>query len=362
VLDGHPGEVFAQVERLEQWGIEVPQLARLAYRLNERTGQSVFFFHLDQARQALSGHRDALATKEPAVPGKPVVAASPCREEAKAGHRDTRPAADNVIEIRDLSFHYSSREDQALSGVTLDIVRGEWLAVLGVNGSGKSTLIKHLNGLLKPSHGTVHVAGQDTRARQVGELARTVAYLPQNPDHMIFGATVRQEVAYGPRQLGLQAASLERRVEETMTALGLLPFAEYPPAALGYGLRRQVSLASVLALHTPVLALDEPTVGLDRGLSGRLMDIVAERHRQGMTVIMITHDLRWAARYAQRVVVLYQGRIVARGTPHEVLADPERLAACGLDPLPVTALAQALDWSPPLPLTVDDVLARVGDG
>jgi energy-coupling factor transport system ATP-binding protein len=179
---------------------------------------------------------------------------------------------------------------------------------------------------------------------------------------MIFGATVRQEVAYGPRQLGLRRAALEQRVEETLSALSLLPLAEYPPAVLGYGLRRQVSLASVLALRTPVLALDEPTVGLDLGLARRLMDIVAERHRRGMTVVMITHDLRWAARYAQRVVVLGGGRIQAQGSPYEVLADPKQLAACGLEPLPVTALAQSLNWPPPVPLLVDDVLAKLSNG
>jgi ABC-type multidrug transport system ATPase subunit len=108
--------------------------------------------------------------------------------------------------------------------------------------------------------------------------------------------------------------------------------------------------------------MDEPTVGLDWDLARRLMDIVAARHCCGMTVVMVTHDLRWAARYAQRVVILEKGQIVAQGTPREVLAYPDRLAACGLDPLPVTALAQVLGWSPPAPLTVDDVLARVSDG
>jgi energy-coupling factor transport system ATP-binding protein len=344
VMDGCPAEVFARVDQLDQWGIESPQLARLARRLSEQTGRSYTFLSLDEARQSLAGHSYAARESSDAVD-----AASPCREGA---------GAENVIEIRDLSFRYPSQESPALSDVNLNIVRGEWLAIVGVNGSGKSTLIKHLNGLLKPSRGTVHVEGQNTRERQVGELARTVAYLPQSPDHMIFGATVRQEVAYGPRQLGLRGEALDRRVQETLDALRLLPVAEHPPAVLGYGLRRQVSLASVLALQSPVLALDEPAVGLDRSLAGHLMGLVAERHCQGLTVVMITHDLRWVALYAQRVVVLCAGRLVAQGTPREVLADPKRLLACGLDPLPVTALAQSLRWAPPLPLTVNDVLAR----
>jgi energy-coupling factor transport system ATP-binding protein len=351
VLDGCPAEVFAQVEQLEQWGIETPQLARLARGLSKRTKRSFDFLHLDQARQALSGHLDMFS-----LTGQGAAATSQSRKSLASEHRNAA-STDDVVQIRELSFRYSAGKAWALSDVNLDVARGEWLAVVGVNGSGKSTLIKHLNGLLKPSRGTVYVAGQDTRERQVGELARTVAYLPQNPDHMIFGNSVRQEVAYGPRQSGLRETALERRVQETLDALGLLSLADYPPAVLGYGLRRQVSLASVLALHTPVLALDEPTVGLDWGLAERLMEIVSERHRRGMTVVMITHDLKWVARYAQRVAVLCNGRLVIQGTPREVLAAPERLSAYGLDPLPVTALAQSLHWPLPLPLTVDDVLS-----
>jgi energy-coupling factor transport system ATP-binding protein len=119
-------------------------------------------------------------------------------------------------------------------------------------------------------------------------------------------------------------------------------------------------MASVLAKGTPVLVQDEPTVGLDRGITQRLLGIVAERHREGGTVIIVTHDLRGVARYAQRVVVLYQGRLVAQGTARDVLADPDLLTEVGLEPLPVTALAQSLHWSPPLPLTADDLIARLG--
>jgi energy-coupling factor transport system ATP-binding protein len=344
VLSGPPGEVFAQVERLDAWGIEVPQLARLAHQLGKRTGEDLFFLRLQEAQQALG---DALRAQ--------CELSSPATTQAHG-----LPVYASLIEARGLSYRYPSAEGWALSDVDLDVGRGEWLAVVGVNGSGKSTLVKHFNGLLKPSQGAVRVEGQDTCARQVGALARTVGYLPQNPDHMIFTATVRQEVAYGPRQFGLQGAELDERVQETLAALDLLAYAEHPPAVLGYGLRRQVALASVLAMGTPVLALDEPTVGLDRGITERLLGIVAERHRRGVTVIMVTHDLRWVARYAQRVVVLYQGRLVAQGTARDVLADPDLLAQVGLEPLPVTALARSLRWPPPLPLVVDDMLARLG--
>jgi energy-coupling factor transport system ATP-binding protein len=342
VLSGPPGEVFAQVERFDAWGIEVPQLARLAHQLGERTGQSFSFLRLPQTEQGLAGVLDACFGPPPA---------------AAEGHEPS--VSDPVIEMRSLAYRYPSAEGWALSDVDLDVKHGEWLAVVGVNGSGKSTLIKHLNGLLKPSRGTVYVDGQDTCPCQVGELARTIGYLPQNPDHMIFTASVHEELAYGPYQLGLRGTALDERVQETLSALDLLAYADHPPAVLGYGLRRQVALASVLAMRTPVLALDEPTVGLDRGITERLLSIIADRHRQGTTVIMITHDLRWVARYAQRVVILYQGRLVAQGTARDVLADSDLLAEVGLEPLPVTSLAQSLHWPPPLPLVVDDLIARL---
>jgi len=264
-----------------------------------------------------------------------------------------------LIDLRQLSFSYPGSDQYALQGIDLQIAQAEWLAIIGVNGSGKSTLLKHLNGLLKPTAGTVYVAGLDTRTHQVGELARMVSYLPQNPDHMIFSATVRQEVAFGPRQLGMQGQALEDRVTENLDLLGLAPYGDHPPAVLGYGLRRQVALASVLAMDAPVLALDEPTVGLDLAIAQRLMDIASTRHRHGTTVVMITHDLQWVAQYAERVAVLYQGHLVAWGPVGQVLMDMEHLIAVDMEPLPVTALASTLGWPPPLPLSAADVMARM---
>jgi energy-coupling factor transport system ATP-binding protein len=251
-------------------------------------------------------------------------------------------------------------EQSALRGITLDVHQGEWLAVIGINGSGKSTLIKHLNGLLCPSRGTVQVQGQDTQTRQVGMLAQTVGYVAQNPDRSIFCATVRDEVAYGPKQLGVSGTALEARVKETLEIFGLTELADFPPAALGYGLRRQVALASILAMHTPVLVLDEPTTGQDERITRRLMDILSHRHSTGTTIVMITHDLALVERYAQRVVALYGGTIAVQGSVRDVLADTVLLRSIGLRPLPVTALAEVLGWPPPLPVSEMDWKADRG--
>ena len=329
-LSGPPEHVFSQVDQIDAWGLDVPQLARLAHRL-----QRPVAFAPDDAIRMWPGlprpnRRPHDARPDPGSPARP------------------------AIEVRGLSHVYPRTAQPALYDVTMDVIQGEWLAVIGINGSGKSTLLKHLNGLLHPTSGTVRVEGHDTQTRQVGELAGTVSYLPQNPDHSIFCATVSDEVAYGPRQLGLKGKALDARVEETLKGLGLTEIAHHPPAVLGYGLRRQVALASVLSMHAPVLALDEPTTGLDRGTIVRLMDIVSQRHLQDTTVVMISHDLQLVARYAQRVIVLRQGSIVATGDTQQVLSDIGLIRSSGLEPLPVTLLAHALDWPSPLPLRVDD--------
>ena len=373
-LIGSPEEVFAQVDQMDRWGIQVPQLARLAHLLRKRTGRKFVFFQLDEACQALADVLDAgshWTQSRAAKSAHRKRATSPQSDLgfAESGgpgvSRDqissTRPR-DPSIEISHLSHRYPVAEEWALKDVSLEIARGEWLAVIGVNGSGKSTLIKHLNGLLKPTEGVVRVDGQDTHTRQVGELARAVSYLPQNPDQMIFSATVRDEVGYGPRQLRLTGKALDDRVAETLALLGLLPYADHPPAVMSYGLRRQVALACVLAMNTRVLALDEPTVGLHQGAVVRLLDIISRRHREGTTVIMITHDLQWVARYAQRVAVLYQGRLVSWGPLREVLTNVDRLMAVGLEPLPVTALAHMLHWPHPLPLSARALAAGMGRG
>jgi energy-coupling factor transport system ATP-binding protein len=344
VLDGTPRQVFSQVERLDAWGIDVPQLARLSYRLGQISGRSSFFLDSRSASQALAETGLAGAVSAP----------------VKHARATAQRHADPAIKVRSLGHQYPRTVEPALSDIDLDIWRGEWLAIIGINGSGKSTLVRHFNGLLKPSEGTVSVEGLDTRVSRVGELARIVSILPQNPALLLFSATVRQEVGYGPRQLGLEGAELETRVADTLDLLELSDYAKHPPAALGYGLRRQVALASILAMDAPILVLDEPTVGLDHGAAARLLNVVAGRHCRGTTVVMITHDLRWVARYAQRVVVLSEGRLVASGPTSAVLADIDLLREAGLDPLPVTALAHSLGLPLPLPLTVDELLVRDG--
>jgi len=246
-----------------------------------------------------------------------------------------------VIEIRDLSHHYAPLH-AALHGVTLSLRKGAWIAITGQNGAGKTTLVKHMNGLLKPTAGSVLVNGIDTRRASVAELARHVGYVFQNPDHQIFCATCREEIAFGPRNLGEPEASIEAKTDEALAWFGLEPWANYPPALLSYGQRRLVALASVLAMQPQILVLDEPTVGLDAVSADGLLSMVQQLHCQGRTIVLVTHDIALAARHAEEMLVMAQGRVVLQGPTRQVLAQPEMLRLADLEPPQITALCQSL--------------------
>ncbi len=221
----------------------------------------------------------------------------------QVGQPTSRPA----IEIRKLHYRYPNGPE-ALHDLSLTIAQGEMIALVGHNGAGKTTLARHLNGLLRPSEGEIHLFGRPTVGRSVGELAREVGFLFQRPERQIFAPTVREEIAFGPRQLGLEET--ERRVEQAMHRFGLTTLAEAPPAILSYGERRAVTLAALAALTTPILVLDEPTGGLDGHGWQRLLDWLTERRAAGATIILITHEEALAA-VADRIVHLEAGRIVS---------------------------------------------------
>lgn len=220
-----------------------------------------------------------------------------------------------ALEVRRLRFRYPDGT-AALHGLDLAIPQGQFVALVGRNGAGKTTLARHFNGLLHPTMGQVYVMGAPAAGRSIGELAREVGFLFQRPEQQIFGTTVREEVGYGPRRLGLPDA--DARVDRVLAQFGLTGVAEHPPAILSYGTQRAITLASLAALETPILVLDEPTVGLDgRGIA-QLLAWLAERRAAGATLVVVTHEMALAAQ-ADRVVALEEGRVIDDGPPAAVL-------------------------------------------
>lgn len=225
------------------------------------------------------------------------------------------PSSAPAIAVQDVHFAYTDGH-AALHGVSLEIPQGQFVAVIGPNGAGKSTLLRHFNGLLRPARGTVYIQGKDAAGRTTGDLAREVGFLFQRPEQQLFAATVSEEIAFGVRALRLADAA--GRVERALARFALTAFAQTPPSILSYGVQRAVTLAALAALDTPILALDEPAVGLDGREWARLLAWLAERRAAGVTLVIVTHEMELAAR-ADRVVALADGCIVADGTPDEVL-------------------------------------------
>jgi energy-coupling factor transport system ATP-binding protein len=225
-----------------------------------------------------------------------------------------------TIEIDDL-VHVYPEGTRALDGLQLHVATGETVAIVGQNGSGKSTLVRHLNGLLRPTRGTVKIGARDIASERVARIAATVGLVFQDPDRQIFAGRVRTEVAFGPRNLGLRGAELDRRVTEALDMVGLAGTDEENPYDLGYSRRKLLSIASVLAMRTPIVVLDEPTTGQDLRGVARVRSVVAAIAAEGRTVIAISHDMRFVAETFRRVVVMRAGKIVLDGTPAQVFAE-----------------------------------------
>jgi len=213
---------------------------------------------------------------------------------------------------------------RALDGVDLRIAPGERIAIVGQNGSGKSTLVRHLNGLLRPTAGRVLVDGSDARRMRVAQLARLVGVVFQDPGRQIFAGSVIDEVRFGPRNLGRSGAELRDAVEEALELTGLTGLESRNPYDLGQSRRKLLALASVLAMRTPILVLDEPTTGQDRAGTGRVRSVIERASTAGRTVLAITHDMEFVAELFSRVVVMRSGRVILDGSPGEAFEASRR--------------------------------------
>ncbi len=256
---------------------------------------------------------------------------------------------DPAIACRDVTHTYlkgTPLEATALRGVSLEVQSGECVAIIGPTGSGKSTLIQHFNGLLRPTSGAVWVTGQDLwapgadrrRARQ------HVGLLFQFPEYQLFEETVRTDVAYGPKNLGLDEDTIAARVDEALRAVGLDParFGERSPFGLSGGEMRRVAMAGVLAMRPRVLVLDEPTAGLDPRGRADLLERVAALHADGQTIVLATHSMDDAAQLADRIIVLHDGRVIMEGRAREVFGRAEDLERIGLGIPQAARLIQAI--------------------
>ena len=236
------------------------------------------------------------------------------------------------IEIKHLDHIYmpgSPFETKALDNVTLTIGDGEFVGLIGHTGSGKSTLVQHLNGLMKPDHGSVIVDGMDVSDKHTDlrEIRRRVGLVFQYSEHQLFEETVRKDVSFGPRNLGCSEQEIEERVVKACHQVGLSDEKlDMSPFDLSGGNKRRVAIAGVLAMRPRVLVLDEPTAGLDPRGRNELLELIRRLHdEEGNTIVMVSHSMDDISALAQRIIVMNEGRVAMDGTPREVFAHPQEL-------------------------------------
>jgi len=235
----------------------------------------------------------------------------------------------------------------ALKNVSLEIEDGEFVAIIGATGSGKSTLVQHLNGLLKPSSGSVVVNGmriEEAKGAALKKLRQRVGLLFQYPEHQLFEETVFDDVAFGPRNMEIPEANIERRVTAALEQVGLSPgdVRDRSPFALSGGQMRRVALAGIMAMDPTVLILDEPTAGLDPRGRQEILELVRSVWEKGKTVLLVSHQMEDVARLAARVIVLHQGELLMDGPPRKVFQEFGKLQSIGLGVPQVTSLMHGL--------------------
>lgn len=317
-----PQHLLRQVSFLEEHGIRAPDLDRIASALRHPQRFATY--------AAAAKHLSTLPRKpsiEPTSTSPPQSALPP------------------LLRVEAVSYAYENQRS-ALCDVSLEIQRGEFVALIGQNGSGKTTLAKHLNGLLQPSQGRVFLNGTDLRELPLSRVAADVGYVFQNPDHQIFAASLFEEVAFGPRNLGVSKAEVEERVHEVLRVVGLADLEQEDPFLLGKGQRQRLAVASLLALRPTLLILDEPTTGLDYPEQRRMMEMIAQLHREGMTFVIITHSPWVVAEYAQRGVLMRGGEVVFNGPLRHLFAQEALLESSHFRVPDVTRVGRELGFTP----------------
>ena len=318
-IDGSPHHVLSR--DISTYGLNLPPLVRLFRALG--WGKTPFSIQ-EALREIDTNHLSPQVLLNFREENSIVVGSSPS-------------ALGPVVEAEDLWFHY--KHYSILRGVHLRLDHGECVALIGRNGAGKTTLAKHLNGLLKPDRGSLKVLGQDTRRISVSKLARHVGFAWQNPNDQLFRTTVREEVLTGPKVLQAYDPGWCNRLFER---LGLGPLLVRSPFSLSVGQKKRVSFAAALAPQPGLIIFDEPTAGQDDSFRRELAELIHELQREGRTVVLVTHDLEFAAQHASRWLILAEGQIIADGSPEAVMANHTAMAKAGLRPTQRFQLIQAL--------------------
>ncbi len=347
LMEGNPREILGgEAEFLNSIGLEAPQVALFAHEVKKLgINLSSIPLTIDEGYEKFSEifkniKREASIQKE-------------------AFYQKDNIEKEVIIQVKDVWFQYPSGS-MALKGVTTNFYRGDFVAIIGQNGSGKTTLAKNINGLLRPTKGDVIVFNMNTKMVPIHEIISHVGYVFQNPDNQLFSRRVYDEIAFGPKNIGLSKDEINKRVIEVSKMLDINNLLEEKPYELSKGHRQRVAIASILSMMPEVLIIDEPTTGQDPRGRREVMNIFKKLHSLVKTIIVITHDMNIVAEYAQRCIVMSNGEILIDGTPKEVFLREDILEKAHLKPPTITQLFKKLSSKyniKPDVLTVEEAIS-----
>ena len=331
VMDGTPKEIFKQVDKIKALHLDVPQVTELCYKLRKHgidIAEDILTIEDMTAALLKTGFKDKIEFEKP-------------KRQSKAG--------EPLIEVRDLTHIYGKEtvyERVALKDVNITVFKGELVGLIGHTGSGKSTLIQHFNALTKSEDGTVLLAGFDINSdkSKLKEIRQRVGLVFQYPEHQLFETTVFKDVAFGPANMGLDSAEIEKRVKEALEFVGMgEDMYEKSPFELSGGQKRRVAIAGVLAMRPEVLVLDEPTAGLDPFSRDEILGNIKKMHDElGITVILVSHSMEDISKIADRILVMNNGSVEIFDTPEKVFENVKRLTEIGLNAPQISLLMDSL--------------------
>jgi cobalt/nickel transport system ATP-binding protein len=272
----------------------------------------------------------------------------------------------NIIETKNVTYQYPDGTN-ALENINFSAAKGKIIALLGPNGAGKSTLFLHFNGILQPTSGNVMVDGKCLKYKKedLMNLRQKVGIVFQNPDDQLFAPTVQEDVAFGPMNLGLSKEEVKKRVDETLRRVEMVEFKKKAPHHLSGGQKKRVAIAGILAMHPKIMVLDEPTSGLDPRGASRIMKLLYELNREGITIIISTHDVDLVPLYAHTVYIISKGNIIKKGNPQEVFEDAQTIRKANLRLPRIAHLMEILQkedklpFDKPYPLTIGEARRRI---
>ena len=314
VWEGNPKTLFKDVVLTKRIGIRPPEVAEIGNCLKEcgLLNQDSIFINKNEFLQFTKSHFTSFKISNNGLEKDYSIKNTP-----------------TSIETKDLSFNYRQK-NSALKELNIKIQKGEFVALIGKNGAGKTTFSKQLNGLLRPTSGTVFINGNDISQLTTAQLSKEVGYVFQNPDHQIFSATVYDEVEFGLKKMNLSEKIRSTRINSALEFVGLEKFKNRHPFTLGKGERQKLAFATVLAMEPKILIIDEPTTGQDWDGTNKMMVMLDKLHKHGHTILMITHNMLLAAEYADRVIVFSNGKVLLDGPPEKVFYESEILKSASI--------------------------------